>query len=773
MSWPKNDEAPALAGGGASGATVEDGNLKGDFTQNREVKGTVQDEARRLLAKGFKLCEMRPFEKRPKGDGWNLRPIKTIDDNATGYGVVLAANSLGSLDPDDVEPAREGLRRCGFDLEEIMEAGVRTSSTRPRSGGRSAFKVPPDLQWIRFAEKRGGSTHVLLELRAGSANLQDCLPGTVYRTKDGGGPYRQDYANGKTLDEAPELPPALLDWWRRLGSDITFKREQQALFCGGEDRAVLDISGGEGGNVVLAFSSTHRAEFNRYHPDASEILARHGYTTGDGERWAPASATGAACVRLIPGHDDLWQSDHASDPLKGTFDPWAAFVVLDHGGDLRAAEAEAEAESHRREAEGFDPLDEQDMVEARRAIADITECMSLVESGDVVLAAVKVHLPAAGYSGDEYAALMERLAVAVDMDPARVAKAVPPPPRSRFASIPFDEILNPKPMSWLIKHVAPFANVAMLFGASGSGKSFLALDIAAAVVRGVPWRGFKTLQGEVAYFVAEGAGGFRQRIRAYIEHNGPEAAQALRAGLRIHEDGPNLLVESDVKAFIEVLRAEGSPRLVIIDTLAQATPGANENSSEDMGLAANRCKIISQKTGAMVVMVHHSGKDVAKGARGWSGLKGAVDVELEVSRDGDDRTLTVSKLKEGVDGAQYGFKLLEVPLGMDEDGEVYGSCVVEHGPVAAKVWKPKGALQKAVLDAVDDLQGLAVDGAQVSRAEVLDRAFELSLAVEPLKSDTYKAQGNRRQSIRGAFEALVFNGLLSDDDHTVARKVDA
>ncbi|QLQ04085.1 MAG: hypothetical protein HZY77_16240 [Thiobacillus sp.] len=108
MSWPKNDEAPALAGGGASGATVEDGNLKGDFTQNREVKGTVQDEARRLLAKGFKLCEMRPFEKRPKGDGWNLRPIKTIDDNATGYGVVLAANSLGSLDPDDVEPAREG-----------------------------------------------------------------------------------------------------------------------------------------------------------------------------------------------------------------------------------------------------------------------------------------------------------------------------------------------------------------------------------------------------------------------------------------------------------------------------------------------------------------------------------------------------------------------------------------------------------------------------------------------------------------------------------------
>ncbi|QLQ04086.1 MAG: AAA family ATPase [Thiobacillus sp.] len=106
----------------------------------------------------------------------------------------------------------------------------------------------------------------------------------------------------------------------------------------------------------------------------------------------------------------------------------------------------------------------------------------------------------------------------------------------------------------------------------GIGKSFLALDIAAAVVRGVPWRGFKTLQGEVAYFVAEGAGGFRQRIRAYIEHNGPEAAQALRAGLRIHEDGPNLLVESDVKAFIEVLRAEGSPRLVIIDTLAQATP---------------------------------------------------------------------------------------------------------------------------------------------------------------------------------------------------------
>lgn len=291
---------------------------------------TPHAEARRLLDKGFKLCALHPQSKQPVGDAWQLKPIKIIDPNVSGYGMHLAANNLCSIDPDNLEPARAGLARCGFNLEELMQAGVRTSSTRPTSGGRSTFKAPPGLDWIKFASKARGT---ILELRAATSNLQDCLPGTVYRSKSGAGPYVQQYSNGRTFDNAPDLPPTLLAWWKRLADDVDFLWEQQRLLCGPD--AFIAVSSGD---KKLAYSSPCRVGFNAAN-DVPEILERHCYITDTRGRWAPPTASGAPSVRLITGHTDLWQSDHASDPLNGTFDAWTASVVLDHGGDLDAAEA--------------------------------------------------------------------------------------------------------------------------------------------------------------------------------------------------------------------------------------------------------------------------------------------------------------------------------------------------------------------------------------------------------------------------------------------------
>lgn len=313
---------------------------------------TPHAEAQRLLAAGFKLVELKPLQKRPVGNGWQLQPVRAIHPDAGGYGILLAANGLGSIDPDNVDRAREGLRRCGFDLDALMDAGVRTTSTRPGSGGRSTFQVPAGLGRIVFRSKQDGT---LLELRAGQTNLQDCLPGTIYRAKDGSAHYRQDYANGRTFDDAPDLPPKFLAWWQRLDADLAFRREQEALFCGPGD-ARLSISTGQGDSSKLAYKSHARRTFNTKN-DVPAILERHGYTTEDGERWAPPTATGAPCVRLILGRDGLWQSDHGSDPLLGTFDAWVAYVVLDHDGDQAAAEAAFEPQRHTAEAEDFDVVD--------------------------------------------------------------------------------------------------------------------------------------------------------------------------------------------------------------------------------------------------------------------------------------------------------------------------------------------------------------------------------------------------------------------------------
>lgn len=307
-------------------------------------------EAKRLHAAGLKLCELHPDSKRPLGDGWNNKVVSEVRESAGGYGLLLAKNGMCSVDVDNEPLAVVGLQRCGFSVDHIRDLGVWTSSTRPGSGGRVAFKVQDGatLRWLKFSSKKHGT---ILELRAESQNLQDCLPGTTYHSPDGSGPWVQDYAGIWTLDCAPDLPADLLAWWQHMSSDVEYLREQQRLLVG-ED-AQLSVSAGDG---KLAYTSTHRVEFNATN-QVVDILERHGYTLHRNGRYAPSTATGAAAVRPIPGRDDLWQSDHASDPLHGTFDAWTAHVVLDHNDDFEEAERQAASSRALVATSGFEEMD--------------------------------------------------------------------------------------------------------------------------------------------------------------------------------------------------------------------------------------------------------------------------------------------------------------------------------------------------------------------------------------------------------------------------------
>lgn len=292
-------------------------------------------EAQRLLDADMRLVKLHNNEKRPIGEAWNASSnfVTKIDPKATGYGIPLASNDLCSLDPDNVDLAEKGLAALGFNLEDWMNAGVRTCSTRIGSGGRSAFRFTQGLTWLKFSSKETGT---VLELRAASANLQDCCPGVQYLTKDGQ-TCSQDYDpfSEYLFDNPPFLPDSLYDWWHRCSTDVEFLRDQQQKFFEAIGAtAHLAISSGKGS---LAYPSRLRMDFDKSHP-VEEILARHGYTEAANGRWAPSTATGAPAVRLIEGHKDLWHSDHASDPLFGTFDAWTAYVVLDHNGDVDAAE---------------------------------------------------------------------------------------------------------------------------------------------------------------------------------------------------------------------------------------------------------------------------------------------------------------------------------------------------------------------------------------------------------------------------------------------------
>ena len=286
--------------------------------------------------------------------------------------------------------------------------------------------------------------------------------------------------------------------------------------------------------------------------------------------------------------------------------------------------------------------------------------------------------------------------------------------RGRFASVPVYDLSLQPPGEWLIKQVLPEGDLVVLFGASGSGKTFVALDMAFAIAQGQPWRGNRVKQGKVVIIAAEGAGGLNKRVKAYARHHNID----LR-GIEIHviSAAPNFLEEADIAEVLAEVKALGDVALVVVDTLAQVTPGANENGAEDMGRALANLRLIHEVAGATVMVIHHAGKDASKGSRGWSGIKAAADAQIEIVRHEDGREIHLEKMKDGEDGLRFGFRLEIVDLGLDKDGDLISSCVAVEAdlPTPKAVDKPGravvryGANERHVLEVIESEYASATD----------------------------------------------------------------
>lgn len=332
----------------------------------------------------------------------------------------------------------------------------------------------------------------------------------------------------------------------------------------------------------------------------------------------------------------------------------------------------------------------------------------------------------------------------------------------RFQVVPAGEFSRGERPGWIIKGVIPRAELVVLFGASGSGKSFLALDLGMAIARGIPWRGNRTKAGRVVYIAAEGGAGFRNRLLAYGKHHQVDL-DALPFG--IIYAAPNFLQKDDAMEIAKAIKATGHCGVVVVDTFAQVIPGANENAAEDIGKALAHCRGIHRATGAVVVLVHHAGKDLSAGARGWSGLRAAADAEIEVLRTIGGRVARISKQKDGEDGSAWGFDLEIVPIGMDEDGDVIDSCIVKEAelPTTGRVkLRPLGKWERLVRDVVDEIALGQSEGIEVDF--VIAEAIRRADPVEPGKRDTRKQLAKRAlDTLCKGDEALYFeeNGCLS------------
>lgn len=353
-----------------------------------------------------------------------------------------------------------------------------------------------------------------------------------------------------------------------------------------------------------------------------------------------------------------------------------------------------------------------------------------------------------------------KLAMAEESQRAGSKQAV----KGRFLSVA--EMKNLPPLEWLIEGVLPRKGVAALYGPSGSGKSFLALDIAVHIAAGLPvWFGHPIRQCPVTYICLEGGSGMNNRVKAF------DLSDEVLAPLNFSKEPFNLLGDYAVSSLAKDICDIGAGNgLIIIDTLNQATPGIDENASKDMGAIISSTMRLQQMTGGLVLLVHHTGKDPRQGMRGHSSLLAALDAAIEVTHTRSGRTWRMAKAKDGEAGQHFPFRLEKVKVMENEQGNDVVSCAVvmtdATNPRKDSLSKgslsklPSGANQKLAKKILDDLLERSSEcgsgGAPEGRSCIL-----LDNAVSYVAQSVQSEDKRKKERAKKAILSLVDHGFYA------------
>jgi len=287
---------------------------------------------------------------------------------------------------------------------------------------------------------------------------------------------------------------------------------------------------------------------------------------------------------------------------------------------------------------------------------------------------------------------------------------------------------------WAVKGLIPEDSMGMIFGASGTYKSFIAIDLALHMAHEMDWAGARTKKGAVAYVAAEGGAGIYRRLKAW--HN--------QFGL-VPDDSINICITPLLLSAIEEVKAmrvaiealPQPPKLVVIDTLSQTFSG-DENSSTDIG---DYLRMINTEIRAAfnctVIVVHHTGHSAAERPRGSSAITANLDFILGVFRPDPEKQvarMSVHKMKDGDKVDDVFFEMERIVLGQDDDGDEISSLVAKHmeGVTSAAMATDRGRASKYE----QVIMKLLIDGRAVSEQEMV--------ASLPGENSSYTMRGIKR-----------------------------
>lgn len=309
-------------------------------------------------------------------------------------------------------------------------------------------------------------------------------------------------------------------------------------------------------------------------------------------------------------------------------------------------------------------------------------------------------------------------------EPIVAVEAVEPEPVQPQADVflTYDEnyLINMPPVEWLVDGVITKHGFNVIYGAPGTGKSFLAIDMAMSIAHNKPWQNRSTASGAILYIAGEGVGGLGKRVKAWRLYNGADNV----GEMVVLPTAVSFREPDQVEKLMRTIDQLGKQfKCVVVDTVARALLGGEENSATDMGLFVGACDAIKAHCNCSLIAIHHSNKSSSAGInamRGSSALAGAADTVINVQRDEDVVTATMEKQKDADPIEPMKFDMVNVAMIADT------SIILKQQGGDAPKAKPRTAkLNKRQSDALQLLRNMIIDnGGKKVRIEAWHEAHK-------------------------------------------------
>lgn len=237
---------------------------------------------------------------------------------------------------------------------------------------------------------------------------------------------------------------------------------------------------------------------------------------------------------------------------------------------------------------------------------------------------------------------------------------------------------KPAPIRWLIKKWIQSDGLAMVFGDSGAGKTFVVLDWVLRMAAGIEsWAGLRVRPGGVVYLAGEGHHGLKARIAGWKKYY-----QAEHLNMWISGGACDLNTTEGLSQTVSEIRALEAQDIavIVVDTLHRFLNG-DENKAVDAKTMLDSCAALQETFGCSVILVHHTGtaQDAKSRARGSSSWRGALDNQILVTASGDGVKLEQVKQKDSELASPIYLQRTPVSLPgwFDDDGQAISTIILE------------------------------------------------------------------------------------------------